>query len=73
MLINAKMLSLQKLGFSLIPSPGQILDYYFLLELGQVLNSQVTSMHIRIASIFLSSHCNEVYILQYLFNIIFYC
>lgn len=67
MLINAKILSLWKLGFSLIPFPGQILDYDFLLWPGQVLNSQVTSMHIRIVSIFLSSHCNEVSLLQYLF------
>lgn len=71
MLINAKILSLWKLGFSLMSFPGQILDYYFLLWPGQVLNSQVTSMHIRIVSIFFSSYCNEISLLQYLFYIIY--
>lgn len=72
-LLNAKILSFLKSGFSLIPFLVQALDYWFSLYPGHVLNSQIVSLHVRIVSILLSVHCNRAYLLQYLFNIIPSC
>lgn len=70
-MLNAKMLSFLKSDFSLIAFLVQALGYCFILYPGNVLNSQIASLHVRIVSSLLSPHCNGACLLQYLFNIIY--